>query len=163
MYFEERKTFFKKIIVASIATAMGLIFLVISMFQEFSWELVGGGIFSLYLLFSFIYLVIDDDTIVNGVFVGSMGRTISMPGIIFSLELSSVLFMLLYRFIIAPLITFFIALVVFSLGLLLSLIIAPFAFPIYLIKDIYNVKEETKLTEKVVEGEGSIQSKIEDE
>lgn len=80
------------------------------------------------LIFTFIFQL-DGDSLISDIVSGSIGHTISMPGVIFSLDLNSILLTILYKVIIAPLITFCIAAVIFLGGLLLAIIISPFTFP----------------------------------
>ena len=53
----------------------------------------------------------------------------NMPGIIFSLDLDGILFLILYKWIIAPIISFIIGLLVGIGGTLLAMICAMFTFP----------------------------------
>jgi hypothetical protein len=56
-------------------------------------------------------------------------KTVDLPGIIFELDVDGILLYILYKWIVAPLLTLFIA-ILFGLGaLLIAFIISPFFFP----------------------------------
>lgn len=69
------------------------------------------------------------DSFVRRFMAGSAGHSINMPGIIFSLDFDSILFMLAYKFIIAPLAVILFSIGVFILGCGLGILFSPFCFP----------------------------------
>ncbi len=79
------------------------------------------------VIFTFLFQTFSE-TIIQDIVFGSFGKSIHMPGIIFSLDIDSIIFMLAYKFIIAPLIIFIVGVVVFLGGLLLAYVISPFTF-----------------------------------
>lgn len=86
-----------------------------------------GTIITTLVIFTFLFQVFSE-TIIQDIVFGSFGKSIQMPGVIFSLDIDSILFMLAYKFIVAPIIVFLVGVVVFIGGLLLALIISPFTF-----------------------------------
>lgn len=84
------------------------------------------GLISGLLIFCF-GLHIGHDTFIFNFFVGAWGKSIQLPGIIFSLDLGSVLFMLAYRFIIAPLLSLAIGIVFGIGGTIIAICLSPFS------------------------------------
>lgn len=154
---QERDKFKIQLLWAIIGGAVGLVLLIVALTEGFEWEVVGGGLILIYLLFSFMFMVVDDDSVVHNLFIGALSKTVEMPGVIFSLDLSSVAFMLVYRFIIAPLLTFIIGLIISILGFLLAALISMFIFPFSLGRRLIELKDETKREEeaKIREQENS--------
>ncbi len=134
MDYNEGTSLSKQLMWGTIAGGIVLVIVVIGLFSEFDWESVLGGLLLIYFFFAFIFLVVDSDSIINDIFVGAFYKTVGMPGIIYSLDLSGVVFMLIYRFIIAPLITFVIGLVITILGFVLAFLLSGVIFPFVLIK-----------------------------
>ena len=95
------------------------------------------------VIFTFLFQIFSE-TIIQDIVFGSFGKSIQMPGIIFSLDIDSIIFMLAYKFIIAPLIVFIIGVVVFFGGLLLAFIISPFTFFFTLPGVIEDCKDDDK-------------------
>lgn len=81
-----------------------------------------------YFVFSFIALI-GHDTIVWDFFLGCIFKSVNVPGVIFTLDLDGIFFLIVYKFIIAPLITVFVWLGCVIGGFVLSLIMAGFVFP----------------------------------
>ncbi len=81
-----------------------------------------------YFVFSFIALI-GHDTIVWDFFLGCIFKSVHVPGVIFTLDLDGIFFLIVYKFIIAPLATVFIWLGCVIGGFVLSLIMAGFVFP----------------------------------
>ncbi|HBP44124.1 MAG TPA: hypothetical protein DD621_05645 [Clostridiales bacterium] len=95
------------------------------------------------VIFTFLFQTFSE-TIIQDIVFGSFGKSIQMPGIIFSLDIDSIIFMLAYKFIIAPLIVFIVGVVVFLGGLLLAFIISPFTFFFTLPGVIEDCKDDDK-------------------
>lgn len=95
------------------------------------------------VIFTFLFQIFSE-TIIQDIVFGSFGKSIQMPGIIFSLDIDSILFMLAYKFIVAPIIVFLVGVVVFIGGLLLALIISPFTFFFTLPGVIEDCKDDDK-------------------
>lgn len=144
---ESRKTIFKrKLKRAIITTLIVSVICILAMFEEkFSTDSILGGLSIMYVVFASVYVVSNDDGIINDIFWGSIGFTKSAPGIIFTLDLGSILFAIAYKLIIAPLITIFIMIVVFILGMMLTGLLSIFAFPFALIKDLLTLNKEEEI------------------
>lgn len=69
------------------------------------------------------------DCIAFEIFAGAWGWSMNMPGIIFSLDLDGILFLILYKWIIAPIISFVIGLLVGIGGTLLAMLVSMVTFP----------------------------------
>lgn len=69
------------------------------------------------------------DCVVTDIFVGGWEWSLGMPGVIFSFDLDGILFLILYKWIIAPIISFVVGLVVGLGGTLLAMICSMFTFP----------------------------------
>jgi len=104
-------------------------------------EYIFTSIFVSYVLFSFVFQL-RTDNFVKDLVVDSIGHTINMPGIIFSLDIDSILFALAYRLIIAPVIIIGIALIIFLGGCFIAILISPFSLPFELISQIRKNREE---------------------
>ncbi len=102
-----------------------------------------GTIITTLVIFTFLFQVFSE-TIIQDIVFGSFGKSIQMPGVIFSLDIDSILFMLAYKFIVAPIIVFLVGVVVFIGGLLLALIISPFTFFFTLPGVIEDCKDDDK-------------------
>lgn len=109
--------------------AISLVLLVLGLvFGDYKSALdICGTIITTLVIFTFLFQVFSE-TIVQDIVFGSFGKSIQMPGVIFSLDIDSILFMLAYKFIVAPIIVFLVGVVVFIGGLFLALIISPFTF-----------------------------------
>lgn len=81
-----------------------------------------------YFVFSFIALI-GHDTVVWDFFLGCLFKSVNVPGVIFTLDLDGIFFLIVYKFIIAPLITVFVWLGCVIGGFILSLFMAGFVFP----------------------------------
>lgn len=81
-----------------------------------------------YFVFSFIALI-GHDTVVWDFFLGCIFKSVHVPGVIFTLDIDGIFFLIVYRFIIAPLITVFVWLGCVIGGFILSFFMAGFVFP----------------------------------
>ena len=72
---------------------------------------------------------IGHESFIWDILEGSWSMSISMPGIIFGLNLDGFIFFLLYKMIIAPIISFLIGLVIGIGGTIISIIISMVMFP----------------------------------
>ncbi len=83
----------------------------------------------LYASFAF-GMHLGHDTFIEDFFIGSWTMSITMPGVIFSLDVDGLLFFLAYKCLIAPIASFFIGLAVGIGGTLLAIIMSMVSFPI---------------------------------
>ena len=74
------------------------------------------------------------DCIATDCFLGAWSKSIEMPGVIFSLDLDSIVFMLVYRFIVAPIISLLITVGFGIVGTIGALLIAAVTFPFNIVK-----------------------------
>lgn len=81
-----------------------------------------------YFVFSFIALI-GHDTVVWDFFLGCIFKSVHVPGVIFTLDIDGIFFLIVYKFIIAPLITVFVWLGCVIGGFILSFFMAGFVFP----------------------------------
>lgn len=88
------------------------------------------AIVSGYGLFALI-ASIGHDCWADDVFWWAWDKSIHMPGIIFSLDLNGIVFMLLYKFIIAPIASFIISLLLGILGSIIAMFAAIFTYPFF--------------------------------
>ncbi len=95
MNYDEGISFSKQLMWATIAAVIVFVFVLIGLISEFSWESVFGGLILIYFFFAFIFLVVDGESIINTIFLGAFYKSVRMPGIMYSLDLSGVVFMLL--------------------------------------------------------------------
>ena len=91
-------------------------------------EALLGGLILAYGIIAF-GSQLGHDCIVSEIFVGGWEWSMNMPGIIFSLDLDGILFYILYKWIIAPIISFVIGLVVGLGGTLVAMLVAMVTFP----------------------------------
>ncbi len=81
-----------------------------------------------YTVTSFIALM-GHDSVVWDVLLGGLTKSVNIPGVIFTLDLDGIFFLIVYKFIIAPIATVFVWLV-FAIGsVLLSILMSGFVFP----------------------------------
>jgi len=118
---------------AGIAVALFLLLLWASGLEE-----IGSSLLLAYIAFSFSFQIGCGNFILDLV-SGSFGRGFAMPGVIFSLDLDSILFALAYKLIVAPLIALLLSIAIAIGGLLLALIISPLSFPFALVQAIVRV------------------------
>ncbi len=83
----------------------------------------------LYASFAF-GMHLGHDTFIEDFFIGSWTMSITMPGVIFSLDVDGLLFLLAYKCLIAPIASFLIGLAVGIGGTILAIIMAMVSFPI---------------------------------
>ncbi len=106
------------------------------------WLSVTGGFpYSLiigYLLIAF-GMHVGHDCIAMDIFTGAWAKTIHMPGVIFELDVDGILFMLLYRFILAPLVALLLGIFLGILGTLLSFLVAAVTFPFHSVRFVRSV------------------------
>lgn len=108
------------------AVAMFVITLVVGLQEpDTEWYI---ALFAAYMFFSYIALI-GHECAVWSVFFWGLTRITSMPGVIFSLDLDGILFLLLYKFIIAPILTLILWIGCALIGFVISFIMAPFVFP----------------------------------
>lgn len=81
-----------------------------------------------YFVFCFIALI-GHDTVVWDFFLGCIFKSVRVPGVIFTLDIDGIFFLIVYKFIIAPLITVFVWLGCVIGGFILSFVMAGFVFP----------------------------------
>ena len=93
-------------------------------------ENVFWAIFSGYGWFALI-ASIGHDCWADDVFLWAWDKSIHMPGIIFSLDLNGIVFMLLYKFIIAPILSFIISVLLGILGSIIAMFVAIFTYPFF--------------------------------
>ena len=81
-----------------------------------------------YVTMSFIALM-GHESVVWDVLLGGLTKSVHIPGVIFTLDLDGLFFLIFYKFIIAPIATVFIWLF-FALGaIILSILMSGFIFP----------------------------------
>lgn len=81
-----------------------------------------------YIVLSFIALI-GHESVVWDVLIGGLTKSVNIPGVIFTLDLDGIFFLIVYKFIIAPIATVFIWLF-FALGaIILSILMSGFIFP----------------------------------
>ena len=73
-------------------------------------------------------LHLGHDCLVFDMFIGAWTKSIHMPGIIFSLDLDGILFLIGYKFIVAPILSAVLTIAIGLGGTLLAIIISPFSF-----------------------------------
>ncbi len=89
---------------------------------------IGAGIAIAYGIFAFVSLL-GHDTVVGDILEGGFEKSFHLPGVIFELDLDGILFMLAYKFIIAPIISAILWLVFFFGAVLLAMVVAMVVFP----------------------------------
>ncbi|MDE7306529.1 MAG: helix-turn-helix domain-containing protein [Clostridia bacterium] len=99
------------------------VFTVLYIFTWWPIAIVAG-----YMVLSFIALM-GHESVVWDVLLGGLTKSVNIPGVIFTLDLDGIFFLIVYKFIIAPLATVVIWLV-FAIGsILLSFLMSGFIFP----------------------------------
>ena len=81
-----------------------------------------------YFVFSFIILI-GHESVVWDCFLGALFKSVDVPGVIFTLDIDGIFFLIVYKFIIAPIITVVVWLAFVIGGFILSLFMAGFVFP----------------------------------
>ena len=81
-----------------------------------------------YFVFSFVILI-GHESVVWDFFVGALFHSVNLPLIIFDLDFDGIILMILYKFIIAPILTALIWLVLVIGAFILSVFMAGFVFP----------------------------------
>lgn len=81
-----------------------------------------------YMIFSFIALL-GHDTVVWDFLLGCLTKSIHLPGVIFTLDIDGILFLIAYKFIIAPIASVILWLACVIGGFILSFFMAGFVFP----------------------------------
>lgn len=81
-----------------------------------------------YFVFSFVILI-GHESVVWDCFLGALFKSVNVPGVIFTLDINGILFLIVYKFIIAPLITVVVWLAFVIGGFILSFFMAGFVFP----------------------------------
>lgn len=112
---------------AIISCALALIVFMVCAFSGDVDALLGGLIMA-YAIIAF-GSQLGHDCVVSNVFVDAWEWSLGMPGVIFSFDLDGILFLILYKWIIAPIISFIVGLVVGLGGTLLAMLISIFTFP----------------------------------
>lgn len=150
-----KQRFYKQLIIATIVTAIMLAIGIVGLIQEYSSDGLLGVIIVVYLAFAYTFTVMEDGSVVQLTFLRNIGRGVRLPGIIFYLDLRSIAIMLLYKFIIAPIIILIIGIFFFIWGIFLSLFLSIFTFPYYLILSIKDLNKnkvtQAEFTETNVE------------
>lgn len=131
------------LLISSIAAILFFVFLLSGFTNDSAGEYITTSIILALILFTFLSQILCD-TPIQKLIKGSFGHTFSMPGIIFSLNLDSIILVLAYKLVIAPLISIVIALIIFLGGCLLAILLSPFFFPFSLVSQIKSM-EENKL------------------
>lgn len=88
------------------------------------------SILSGYGLFALI-ASIGHDCWADDVFLWAWDKSIHMPGIIFSLDFNGIVFMLVYKFIIAPIVSFIISVLLGILGSIIAMFVAIVSYPFF--------------------------------
>lgn len=91
-------------------------------------ELWYVSVLSGYGLFAFVSLL-GHSCVTTAIMEGGLSHSTSLPGIIFSLDIDGIVFMLVYKFIIAPLACFFIWLLFVIGAFFLAMFVAMFVWP----------------------------------
>ena len=81
-----------------------------------------------YFVFSF-FILIGHESVVWDCFLGALCKSVNLPGIIFTLDINGILFLIVYKFIIAPIVTVVVWLAFVIGGFIISLVMAGFVFP----------------------------------
>lgn len=84
-----------------------------------------------YFLFSFVCLL-GHDALPAELFFDCVFKSINVPGVIFTLDLDGILFLLFYKCILAPIVSAIVWLFFVIGGFLLSLLMSAFMFPFYI-------------------------------
>lgn len=108
-------------LVAAIAVAIGLT----SGPDGIDWW---GGIIFGYIVFSYVALI-GHECVIWDVFFWGITKIVDMPGVIFSLDIDGILFLLVYKFLIAPILTLLLWIFFAIVGFIVSFLMAPFVFP----------------------------------
>ena len=87
-----------------------------------------GGVILAYVLLAF-GSQLGHDCAVSNTFVDFWGWSMRMPGVIFSFDLDGIIFLIAYKYIIAPIVSFVVGLVVGLAGTLLAMLMSIFTFP----------------------------------
>ncbi len=140
----------KSIIWGSIVTALVLIFNIILMasgeFNEYLGIFIPFSIFMIYGAFAFVSEVILDEGPIPEILVWFVTRPIRLPGIIFSLDLGGLAFLVVAKIGFAIL-GFLLGVLLFFIGVGVGVIVAPFSYPFTISKinkQIKNIMGETK-------------------
>ena len=112
---------------AIIACALALIIFICSVISGDGNAILGGAVVA-YGVIAF-GSQLGHDCVVTDIFVGGWEWSLGMPGVIFSFDLDGILFLILYKWIIAPIISFVAGLVVGLGGTLVAMICSMFTFP----------------------------------
>ena len=112
---------------AIIACALALIVFLPCAFSG-DGDAVLGGLILAYIILAF-GSQLGHDCVVTNIFVGGWEWSLGMPGVIFSFDLDGILFLILYKWIIAPIISFVAGLVVGLGGTLVAMFVSMFTFP----------------------------------
>lgn len=97
---------------------------------------IGMGLFSGYAVFAF-GVHMGKDCFIFDLFTDAWSTSFRMPGIIFSLDLDGILFLLAYKLCIAPLLSLALTCIIGCLGTLLAFVLAIFSFPIQVLKALF--------------------------
>lgn len=116
------------------AIVVGLLFFIvggIALQEELGPEAYLAGFITGYFFFSFIILL-GHDALPAELFLDCLFKSVNVPGVIFTLDLDGILFLIFYKFILAPLVTVVVWLFFVIGGFLLSLVMSAFMFPFYI-------------------------------
>lgn len=146
---EERNTFFKQIILASVISGIILAISLYSAFSEgYDSDALLGAIIVFYAAFAVTYCL-RGDNFINDMFFGIKDRFVSMPGVIFTLDFDGILFLIAYKLIIAPLVFLFVSIFLFVLAAAITTIFSVICFPCLLIYDIFNLPKKGQNEESI--------------
>ena len=84
-----------------------------------------------YFLFSFIVLL-GHDALPAELFLDCVFKSVNVPGVIFTLDIDGILFLIFYKIILAPLVSVVVWLFFVIGGFILSLFLSAFMFPFYI-------------------------------
>lgn len=97
-----------------------------------------GGAFPYSLIFGYVILAfgmhIGHDCVVGDIFFGAWTKTVDLPTVIFELDADGCIQMLLYRFVLGPLLCLVLGLVLGVLGTLLAMLLSALTFPFHIVR-----------------------------